>query len=180
MIMAGIDKKGLTMENEYYHEAKTDEEKASRRFLEEMRKMICLSPYKELRAGEKSIHDYVQEGYSVPEKVIAYLRTTEPYLMSPGIYEHPFKPGTRLLGPYMYTDGKYFWDRDLWKYVVKYHVTLPEEFVNYVMAGDGDAFFEEFIDKSASWSETIKQWKKKKGVICLLPDDAGDKELSDF
>lgn len=85
-----------------------------------------------------------------------------------------------MLGPYWYTDWKYFWDRDLWKYVVKYNVTLPEEFVNYVMSGAGDAFFEEYIDKSDSWSGTIKQWKKKNGMLCLLPDDAGDKELSEF
>ena len=163
-----------------YHEVKSDEEISARKAIEEMNRMTCLSPFKEVHFGDKSIHDFVQEGYTVPDKVIAYLRITEPYMMSPGIYEHPFKPGTRLLGPYLYTDWKHFWDRDLWKYVVKYHVTLPEEFVEYVMSGAGDAFYEEFIDKSDSWSETIKKWKKQKGMLCLLPDDAGDKELADF
>ena len=74
-----------------YHEVKSDEEIVARKAIEEMRKMTCLSPFKELHFGDKSIHDYVQEGYTVPDKVIAYLRITEPYMMCPGIYEHPFK-----------------------------------------------------------------------------------------
>lgn len=163
-----------------YHEVKTDEEINARKMIEEMRKMVCLSPYKELHCGDKSIHDYVQEKYTVPDQVIAYLRTTQPYLMSPGIYEHPFKPGTRLLGPYMYTDGKYYWDRDTWKYVVKYHVTLPQEFIDHVMSEEGTAFIERFIDRSDSWSDTIKKWKKRQGFLCLLPDNAGEIELEQF
>ena len=77
-----------------------------------MQEMICVSPYRELRFGNESIFDHVQGNYSVPDRVIAYLRTTQPYLMSPGIYKHPFKPETDLLGPYLYTYGKYCWDRD--------------------------------------------------------------------
>ena len=163
-----------------YHDVKTDEAIAARRLMKEMSEKICLSPYKELLSGDESIYDHVQEGYTVPDKVITYLRTTKPYLMSPGVYEHPFKPGKELLGPYMYEDGIHYWDRDLWKYVVKYHVTLPEEFINYVMSGKGDAFIEECINSSESWSESIKDFKKQDGIICLLPDDAGDSELTDF
>lgn len=163
-----------------YHEVKTDEEIYARQMIGEMRKMVCLSPYKELHCGDKSIYDHVQEGYTVPDQVIAYLRTTQPYLMSPGIYEHPFRPGKQLLGPYRYTDGKYYWDRDTWKYVVKYHVTLPQEFIDHVMSQEGTAFIEHFIDQSDSWSESIKKWKKKQGFICLLPDNAGEAGLDDF
>lgn len=100
--------------------------------------------------------------------------------MSPGRYEHPFKPGETLLGPYTYTDGKYYWDMDMWKYVLKYHVTLPQEFIDHVMSDEGTAYFERFIDESDSWSDEIKMWKKKKGLLCLLRDNAGETELEDF
>lgn len=163
-----------------YHEIKTEDEIRARRMIEVRRQKICLTPFKELQIGRESIYDYVQEGYAVPDKVIAYLRTTQPYWMSPGIYGHPFKPGKRLLGPYTYTDGKYYWDRDTWKYVVKYHVILPQEFIDYVMSDEGTAFIEQFIDRSDSWSEAVKRWKKEKGFVCLLPDSAGEIELKDF
>ena len=142
--------------------------------------MICLTPYKELYGGNESIHDHVREGYEVPDKVIAYLRTTKPFLMSPGIYDHPFKEGTRLLGPYLYTDDTYYWDRDTWKYVVKYGLKLPQAFIDHVMSDAGTKFIEQQIDANESWSESIKQWKKRKGFICLLPDNAEDTELKDF
>ncbi len=102
---------------------------------------ICIFPFREIRCGKDSIYDHVQSGYAVPEKVIAYLRAGRPCTVSPGIYDHPFRPGTTLLGPYLYTDGHYVWDRDTWKYVVKYHVTLPQEFVAHVMADEGPASF---------------------------------------
>lgn len=75
-----------------YHEVKTEAEINSRAFLAEMEKMVCISPFKEINGGEESIYDYVQDRYEVPDKVIAYLKTTNPYLMSLGIYKHPFKP----------------------------------------------------------------------------------------
>ena len=61
-----------------------------------------------------------------------------------------------------------------------YHITLLEEFFEYVMSDEGDAFFEGFIDESDSWSERIKRMKKKQGVLCLLPDNAGETELDKF
>lgn len=80
-----------------YHEVKTEEEIKNRaameKFLGELNSKVCISPFKELGAGEKSIHDFVKDGYSVPDKVIAYLQTTNSYTMCLGIYEHPFKPG---------------------------------------------------------------------------------------
>lgn len=142
--------------------------------------MINLTPYKEIKGGEESIYDHVQEGYEVPDKVIAYLRTTKPFLMSPGIYNHPFKEGQSLLGPYLYTDDTFYWDRDTWKYVVKYGLTLPQEFIDHVMSDEGTKFIEQQIESNESWTKAIREWKKKKGFICLLPDDAGDRELADF
>ena len=142
--------------------------------------MICLTPFKEILGGEESIFDYVEDGYSVPDKVIAYLRTTKPFLMSPGIYDHPFKEGVQLLGPYLYTDDIYYWDRDTWKYVVKYHVKLPQDFIDHVMSKEGSTFIESQIDASDSWQNTIKGWKKQQGSACFLPDNAGDKEIDEF
>lgn len=163
-----------------YHEVKTDGNIRTKELIEEMRAMICLSPFKELHCGCKSIHEFVQEGYSVPDQVIKYLKTTQPYIMSPGIYDHPFKPGEKLLGPYMYTDGKYYWDRDLWKYVLKYHVTLPQEFVDHAMSKKGSEFIEQWMKEQASWSNEIQNMKAQEGMLCLLPDNAGDMDLEDF
>lgn len=55
-----------------------------------------------------------------------------------------------------------------------------QEFIDYVMSDEGDAFIERFIDESDSWSNAIKQWKKRKGFICFLPDNAVEIELKDF
>ena len=58
------------------HEVKNDAEIAARKAIERMEKMICLSPFKELHLGDKSSYAFVEEGYSVSDKVIAYLRIT--------------------------------------------------------------------------------------------------------
>ena len=164
-----------------YHEVKTDEEIAARAFLEEQKKMVCISPFAEIHCGDESIFDFVQEGYIVPKKVIAYLQTTKPYMMCPGIYEHPFIKGKNLLGPYMYTDGHYWWECDTWKYVVKYHVTLPQEFIDHVMSDEGTEFLKQCELDGDSWTERIEDWKNsEENGMCLLPDDAGDMGLEDF
>lgn len=141
---------------------------------------ICITPYKEIFGGNESIYDYIQDEYFVPDKVIAYLKTAIPHIMCPGIYDHPFKKGTRLLGPYWYTDGKYCWDRDTWKYVIKYGLTLPQDFIEHVMSDEGTAFIEKCIEDSDSWSEVIKKLKKKQGFICFLPENAGDYSIENF
>lgn len=146
----------------------------------EIKDVIPLTPYKELHDGEKSIRDHVKEGYTVPKKVIEYLQTTTPFVMSPGIYEHPFKPGVRLLCPDWFTDGKYYWDRDTWKYVVKYGLVLPEDFIDHVMSEEGTAFLRKCSAEAESWSSVIKEWKEQPDSLCLIPDNIGDKELKDF
>lgn len=143
-------------------------------------KEICLTPYKEIQGGNLSIYDYIEEGYSVSEKVITYLKTKKYFLMSLGIYEHPFQKGHNLLGPYWYTDGIYYWDRDTWKYVVKYGLKLPEDFINHVLSKEGDKFLHEYQKENPSWSEEIKRLKEQPNTLCLLPEDAGDEDLEDF
>ena len=174
----------IVVMNVAYHEVKTEEEIRNRKdieeFLQEINEMVCISPYQELNCGDKSIYDNIEEGYVVPDKVIAYLRTTKPYLMSLGTYEHPFKKGVTLLGPYWYTDGYYYWDRDTWKYVVKYGLKLPQEFIDHVMSDAGTKFIERCIEENESWSSIIKAWKKEQGYVCFLPDDAGNKEIEEF
>ena len=141
-----------------------------------MENLICISPFKELRGGEESIYDYIDKDFSVPDKVIAYLRVKTGCLARPGIYEHPFKVGMRLLGPFKYTDGKYIWDSDLWKYVLKYHVTLPQEFVDYVMSSVLDDYFIQHIEDSDIWPEYMKPYKKKQGWKSFLPNHSDYRE----
>ena len=141
---------------------------------------INVMPFDEIKGGELSIYDYVEEGYTVPEKVIQYLQTREPYMMSPGIYPHPFKDGEQLLGPYWYGDGKYYWDRDAWKYVLKYHVKLPQDFIDHVMSDEGTAFLEKARGNMDSWYQQVEKIEGENRHINLLPRDGGDISLEDF
>ena len=75
----------------------------------------------------------------------------------------------------MYTDGHYYWDRDTWKYVVKYGLTLPEEFVDYVMSDEADAFLNQ--QHNSDWH---LQLSKRENVLNLLPEDSGDIPLEQF
>jgi len=140
---------------------------------------INVMPYREINAGKNSIYDNIDEDFKVPDKVILYLQTTQPYLVQMGAYKHPFMDRT-LLGPYWYSDGEYCWDRDAWKYVLKYHVTLPEEFIDKVMSEEGTAFLEKCAENDESWSKRIKEFKENKKMICLMPEDAGDIPFDEF
>ena len=66
------------------------------------------------------------------------------------------------------------------KYVLKYKVQLPQEFIDHVMSDAGKAYIENFYRHPDSWSETITAWKNQENGMCLLPDDAGNRELDDF
>lgn len=149
-------------------------------FVADIESKVCITPYKELNMGEESIYDYVESGYSVPDRVIRYLQTTEPLTMSLGIYPHPFKKNVDLTGPYMYTDGKYSWDRDTWKYIVKYGLKVPQDFIDHVMSEEGEAYLRQSAEKNDSWSRRIADWKQEENTLCLLPEDAGDMGLEDF
>ena len=148
----------------------------------EMRRMAALKnvmPFKEIKGGEESIYDHIDENFAVPKKVIAYLQTTQPHLVCMGLYKHPFKD-TMLSGPYWYTDGEYYWDRDAWKYVLKYHVTVPQDFIDKVMSEEGTAFLEKCAQSNNSWSKIIGDWKKQPDSLCLMSDGAGDLSLDGF
>lgn len=169
----------IVVKNVPIHEVKTDDEINSRKLRAECERRFNLTPYSQLVCGKEDIHKHTKEGYKAPEKVLAYLRVGEPYLMCPGIYEHPFKEGKRLLGPYIYSDGYYYWDRDTWKYVVKYGLTLPQEFIDHVMSEEGTAFLEKHCTDN-KWKDVISKWKNDPNQLCLLPDNAGDIDLEDF
>lgn len=141
--------------------------------------MINVMPYKEINGGEERIFDHIDESFEVPEKVILYLQTTQPHMVCMGIYQHPFKDMS-LCGPYWYTDGEYYWDRDAWKYVLKYHVTLPQKFIDKVMSDEGTAFLEKCAESDESWAKRIKEMKERPNMLCLMPDNAGDYSLDDF
>lgn len=133
---------------------------------------VCACPVRRICSAENK--DWVLArtipGYRIPDKVIAYLRAGTHYLACPGIYEHPYRPDIRLGGPEYYTDGHFYWDRDTWKYVLKYGFTLPPEFIDHVMSDSGTAFIDAAIDKSKLWCSAIKSFKKKQGFRCFLPN----------
>lgn len=169
----------IVVKNVPLHEVKTDDEIRARRFSAEHQERINLTPYKQLKIGTEDINDHIEDGFQVPAKVLTYLQVGEPYIMSPGIYDHPFKEGKRLLGPYIYSDGYYYWDRDTWKYVVKYGLILPQKFIDHVMSEAGTAFLEKHCTDN-KWKEVISEWKSDPNQLCLLPDNAGDIDLKDF
>lgn len=140
----------------------------------------CLTPFKELCAGDLSIHDYLEPGYKVPVKVIIYLKVGKASFVCMGVYKHPFKQDRNLLGPYYMTDDYYMWDRDTWKYVVKYGLKLPQKFIDHVMSEAGTEFIEKQLAAENNWPGIIKKWKKDKKVICLMPDNAGDYDVDNF
>ncbi|MFG6369530.1 MAG: hypothetical protein K1W16_14180 [Lachnospiraceae bacterium] len=161
------------------HALDSEENRATQEFLRLFQETTCITPYRELQMGSQSIYDNIQEGYTVPERVILYLQTKRLFTMALGVYAHPFKKDVDLLGPYMYTDGIYYWDRDTWKYVVKYGLKLPEDFIVHVMSEEGEAFLKSMSGKD-SWQEQLEELKQQKNTLCLLPDDAGDSSLEAF
>lgn len=169
----------IVVKNVPIYEVKTDDEINSRKLRAERERRFNLTPYSQLMCGKEDIHEHIKEEYKVPEKVLAYLCVGEPYLMCPGIYDHPFKEGIQLLGPYIYSDGYYYWDRDTWKYVVKYGLTLSQEFIDHVMSEAGTAFLKKNCTDN-KWEGVISEWKNNSNQLCLLPDNAGSIDLENF
>lgn len=97
-----------------------------------------------------------------------------------GIYDHPFKEGITLSGPYFCTDDKFYWDWDTWKYVIKYGLELPKEFIDHVMSEEGTKFIEQQIEENEDLSDTIKQSRKQTEFQVLMPDAADYEDLEDF
>ena len=123
-------------------------------------KIIDLTPYKEIHCGKESIYDNVEEGFSVPDKVVLYLRTNDNLCAAPGIYEHPFMSGRNLFGPYISSDDIYAWERDTWKYVLKYGLKLPQSFIDYVMSEEGTKYIENYAKKDKVFSEILKKYNE--------------------
>ncbi|MBO7123765.1 MAG: hypothetical protein J6V90_10880 [Treponema sp.] len=144
--------------------------------------IINITPYKELNQGEKCIYDFINKEQKIFENVINYLKTESAFLMSPGIYTHPFKSDIKLLGPYLYTDGKYCWDRDTWKYVVKYNLEIPDFFIKHVNSSEGKKWLKDYTENNNfTWKNIISEKKKNsKNELFLIPDDIGDLDLTDF
>ena len=128
---------------------------------------ICITPYIELMCGNKSIYNYTKINYTVSDKVIQYLQIPNMYYVSPGVYTHPFKSNITLFGPYTYTDGHYYWDRDTWKYVLKYGLLLPERFINHVMSEKGTEYLKQQLG-------TYYTLKTHEDLLNLPPTDCGD------
>lgn len=123
-------------------------------------KIIDLTPYKEIHCGMESIYDNVEEGYSVPDKVILYLRTNDNLCAAPGIYEHPFISGKNLFGPEISSDDIYAWERETWKYVLKYGLKLPKSFIDYVMSEKGTKYIENHAKMDEIFAEILKKYEE--------------------
>ncbi|MFI9616043.1 hypothetical protein ACIHCM_30920 [Streptomyces sp. NPDC052023] len=70
--------------------------------------------------------------------IVAYLRGGTGIWSEMGAEPDVLDPvGPSLTGAAsLYTDGEWIWREDLIYYVVKYHVTLPEDFLSHVRARD--------------------------------------------
>jgi hypothetical protein len=84
-----------------------------------------------------------------------------------------------LGGPCLDTDGKFVWDSETWKYVVKYGLMLPQIFIDHVMSEAGTRFLEEQYGKNG-WNGVIKEWRYENGKDCFLPVRDPEKDLADF
>lgn len=76
--------------------------------------------------------------------------------------------------------GRFWWDRNCWKYAAKYHVMLPQEFVEYVISGTGDKLLESYATDTSSWSDRIEERCKNTLHGNFLPKSAGNLDLKDF
>ncbi|MDO3617322.1 hypothetical protein Q3O97_15835 [Ralstonia pseudosolanacearum] len=71
------------------------------------------------------------------EKVLAYLRAGNPFVVAPGISMDYLSGGKCIIGSLaLLTDGKFVWPSDLAYYVDKYRVGLPPEFLMHMEASD--------------------------------------------
>ena len=137
-----------------------------------------ITPYRELKQGDESIRDHL-DGGDVPDKVIEYLKSGTADVVCLGVYDHPFT-GKRLLGPYAICDDtRYCWDRDTWKYVKKYRLSLPSEFIDFVMSPAGDEALKT-MKQGAQWPDVIADWKQQPNRMVMMPADGGDVSLDDF
>lgn len=144
-----------------------------------MDELINLMPYEEICGGDECIYDHVDPDYVVPEKVIAYLQTTKDCFYFSCLYQHPFK-NMEMAGVSWKTDGEYMWPRDTWKYVLKYHVTLPQNFIDKVMSDRGTAFLEQLAREDENWAKCVRKANGEYTRECFIPEFSDDYPLEAF
>lgn len=97
--------------------------------------------FKEVPYGnDGSIFDAMREvEHSQQDKIKPYLLNGVVCAVSPGLVEDVISG--EVIGPLsMQTDGVWIWGSDLYTYVAKYNVRLPEEFVEEVICWNGGKF----------------------------------------
>lgn len=102
-----------------------------------MKKLKRVGFFMELRYGDEdggSLTDSV--GKLNPgnlEKIVAYLDSGEPLMVSPGLSRDVLSPDKPIIGTgAILTDGEWAWHRDLPYYVNKFRVGLPMEFIDHM------------------------------------------------
>lgn len=128
----------------------------------------------------RSLTELVDPAFAAPDKLIAYMRAANYGPVAPGIMNNPFREGCTYHGPYLKTDGRFIWEASEWKYVYKYHVKPTDEFIDYVMSGEGDSVFIDAIEENRDWSDAIKEYKKRLGYKAFLPSHSELKCVEEY
>ncbi|MFE1770254.1 hypothetical protein [Streptomyces sp. NPDC059008] len=101
--------------------------------------MKILGHYQELwleRAGtpDGKLQDFTQEtGEPDENRIVQYLRAGEELFSAMGTVSDVLGSDERILGgDSVLTDGEWIWRGDLWFYLSRYHVRLPDDFLSRV------------------------------------------------
>ena len=71
------------------------------------------------------------------DKIVRYLQLSPPFAASGPMVDDALDPSNKAVAPLeTATDGQWMWPRDLAYYVEKYHVELPDDFVNHMRHRD--------------------------------------------
>lgn len=71
------------------------------------------------------------------DKIVRYLQLSPTFAASGPMVDDVLDPSNKAVASLeTATDGQWMWPRDLAYYVEKYHVELPEEFVNHMRQQD--------------------------------------------
>ena len=125
---------------------------------------IDLSPYKELHNGHgtESILDHVNPDQDLPEDVVDYLKHGELIIYALGLYNHPFEEDVKVPGPYFLFDGTYKWERYLWLYASKYHVEIPQEFIEHTRKPESRKWLEKRKVEEAERAEERRREQQRR------------------
>ncbi|WP_432001747.1 hypothetical protein [Streptomyces sioyaensis] len=101
--------------------------------------MEILGHYEELwleRAGtpDGKLQDFTREkGEPDEDRIVQYLRGGEELFSAMGAVGDILGSDERILGgDSVFTDGEWIWRGDLWFYLSRYHLRLPDEFLTRV------------------------------------------------